>query len=236
MARNLLISLEGNIGSGKSTLLSRIAAEIASRDQATPRFSVAVLPEPIERWDESLLSLGGKSMLRSFYDGPSNTFAFQMYVLKTRLDQVLEVASGAMILSERCMHSHDAIFAERARCLGHIDDVQWVAYRGWVDTASRITGEAHPVGVIYLRTSPEVCAARVMSRSRDAESTLPPQLLTELHEAHEAFMRGLARQGIPILTVDGDMDATKMTESDLRDVVRVVIGFIEGLRAENKSQ
>lgn len=237
MTRNLLISLEGNIGSGKSTLLSQIAQELSITHTLDPHSSpsITVLPEPVDRWASPLEALGGKSMLQSFYqDGQTNTFAFQMYVLKTRLDQVLDVVEGNTILSERCMHSHDAIFAESARSSGNIDDVQWVAYRGWVDTASRITGESHPMGVIYLRTSPAVCAARIMSRSREAESTLPSKLLLQLHEAHEAFINGLAQRGVPVLTVDGDKDAAIMPESDLRDIVRVIIGFMNGLRAEKR--
>lgn len=232
MSRNQLISLEGNIGSGKSTLLARVEAALNEADGPGPH--VRVLPEPVERWACALPSLGGDSMLHAFYrDGPVNSFAFQMFVLNTRLDQLLEVPVGEAIFSERSMSSHDAIFAEHARTRGYIDDVQWVAYRSWVKTTSSITGEASPSGMVYLRTSPEVCAARIMSRNRGAEAVLPPGLLNELHDAHEAYVTGLAARGVPVLTVNGNFD---MSKSDIYDTVRVVVEFVNGLCAENTKQ
>lgn len=248
MTRNLLISLEGNIGSGKSTLLTRITTELTARSlqQAAEGDScvhhrrhppIQVLLEPVDHWTSPLPSLGGESMLQAFYrDAERNTFAFQLYILKTRLDQVLGIARGHTILSERCLHSHDAIFAEQARACGHIDDVQWEAYRGWVQTTSNITGEVHPAGVVYLRTSPELCGDRIRTRSRGGEAALPPTLLHGLHDAHERFVAGMVSCGVPVLTLDGDSDSSTMSEGDLQGVVRQVLGFVDGLRAENTKQ
>lgn len=221
--RNLLVSLEGNIGSGKSTLLARISDAFA--DHGDGRFSI--LPEPVELWDAPLPALSGRSMLQAYYADGDNSFAFQMYVLKTRLDQVLGVLPGRAILSERCMNSHDTIFASGARSRGNIGDVQWVTYRGWVDSATRMSGEAGPNAVVYLRTSPGVCAQRRRLRSREAECDLPDALLEELHGVHDAYVRSLTERGVPVLLVDGDTDS-----SGMQDVVRVILGFLDGLYGE----
>lgn len=220
--RNLLISLEGNIGSGKSTLLDALSTELRWTDR-----DIAVLPEPVQLWDEPLACLGGRSMLGAYYeDGTANSFAFQMFVLKTRLDQVLEVPVGCNILSERCMHSHDLIFACGARARGQIGDVDWVTYRGWVQSVSKMSGERGPYGVIYLRTSPRVCSDRRRDRDRESETDLPDSLLEELHTAHEAYIKTLTEHGVPVLMVDGDVDAS---ESERHDQVRVIVAFVEGL-------
>lgn len=217
--RNLLVSLEGNIGSGKSTLLARIA------DVLNPSF--AILPEPVELWATPVVGIANKSMLQSYYEDPSNSFAFQMYVLKTRLDQVLSVLPGRAILSERCMNSHDTVFAGQARQRGDIGDVQWVTYRGWVESVTRMSGEEVPNAVVYLRTSPAVCSARCRQRNRDAETDLPDALLEELHVVHDAYVKGLADLGVPVLLVDGDKDEAE--EDGSSDSVRVITAFIEGL-------
>lgn len=228
--RNLLVSLEGNIGSGKSTLIAKIAAEFAAKKNGR---AVAVLTEPVDLWARSLSELGGKSMLQSYYeDGPANSFAFQMFVLKTRLDQVISVSPGRTILSERCMNSHDSIFATGARSRGHIGDVEWVTYRGWVDSVTHMSGEEIPNGVIYLRTLPGICAQRRRARNRCAEADLPDELLQGLHEVHDAYIRGLTEQGVPVLLVDGNVDEATMSESDVHDIVRVIVGFVDGLHGE----
>lgn len=228
--RNLLVSLEGNIGSGKSTLLSKIACEFASRQHGK---SITVLSEPVDLWAAPVTALGGKSMLQSYYeDLKSNSFAFQMYVLKTRVDQVLGVMQGRAILSERCMNSHDEIFANGARLRGHIGDIEWVTYRGWIDSVTRMSGEERPNGVVYLRTDPAICSHRRKLRNRGAEADLPDSLFQELHAVHEAYIKRLTDAGVPVLLVDGNVDEVSMSQSDMHDVVRVIIGFVDGLQGE----
>lgn len=216
--RNLLVSLEGNIGSGKSTLLARVEKHLSS---------YVVLPEPVDLWAAPLPLLGHRSMLESYYHDPAaNSFAFQMYVLKTRLDQVIGVEPGRAILSERCMNSHDAIFASGARLRGDIGDVQWVTYRGWVHSVQQMSGEQFPNAVVYLRTSPAICASRRRTRNREAESDLSDTLLEDLHALHDSYIRGLTDRGVPVLLVDGDPE---MDASEGNDVVRVIVEFVEGL-------
>lgn len=218
MRRNLLVSLEGNIGSGKSTLLAKVSAA---------RPPITILPEPVELWTAPLELLHGRSMLQSYYeDGEANSFAFQMYVLKTRLDQVLDVPPGQAILSERCLSSHDLIFAAGARSRGSIGDVQWVAYRGWVESVTRISGEAGPDAVVYLRTSPAVCASRRRLRNCCAEADLPDVLLEDLHVIHDVYVKELSDRGLPVLVIDGDVDDPL--------VVGSIVSFVEGLLPTEK--
>lgn len=222
--RNLLVSLEGNIGSGKSTLLAQLQAGIGlSIDD------LKIVPEPVEVWTERRVGLSGSSMLQCYYENQNLSFAFQMYVLKTRLDQVLEVPSGCRILSERSLSSHDAIFACGARARGNINDVEWVTYRGWVESVNKMCGENQPHGVVYLRTSASICARRRETRDRGAENGLPASLFDELHDAHEEYIKDLRHHGVPVHVINGDIDQWSMTEVDRQNTVRDVIEFINGL-------
>lgn len=226
MPRNILISLEGNIGSGKSTLLSRLVRALGEQD------GITVLPEPVEVWAQPLPCLGFKSMLQMYYaDGRANSFAFQMFVLKTRLDQILGVPEGDLIFSERCMLSHDAIFASGALARGDIHEVEWVTYRGWIDSVSHMGGERRPQGVVYLRTSPATCSERRQRRDRGAERDLPESLINDLHLVHEAFIDGLVHDGVPLLVIDGDLDEGTV-DAVGQDHVTRILQFVQRLKEE----
>lgn len=112
-------------------------------------------------------------------------------------------------------------------------DVEWTTYRGWTESVTCMSGEAGPNGVVYLRTLPAVCAHRRRHRNRGSEAELPDSLLEGLHDVHEAYIGSLAEQGVPVLVVDGNIEESTVTESHHHDVVRQIVGFVQGLQAEN---
>lgn len=229
MCNNLLISVEGNIGSGKSTLLNQLIKAYSSGNHHEA--PINLLLEPVEEWTKPMEVLGEQSMLESFYTKThANSFAFQMFVLKTRVDQLMQVAEGGIVISERCMLSHDKIFAHLSRQRGDIDDIQWVTYHGWVDTIQRLSGEFYPSGVVYLRTSPQTCQDRMISRKRDCETSLTLDFLVDLHEEHERFIQHLINVGVHVLVLDGDVHRVDgMTDSDM---VRSIQEFVDELLQE----
>lgn len=241
--RNVVVSLDGNIGSGKSSLARRVASLLAkeakeastwswslslsrSRTWSSPR-PFAVIEEPVDLWTKPTLP-DGRSMLQAFYaDKRENAFAFQLFVLKTRLDQLLDVPEGVRVLSERCLTSHDKIFARMARDEGHINDAQELAYRAMHDTAALVAGFAGPSAVVYLRTSPEVCARRCAARARVGEDSMPEGLLLHLHVLHEDFVGSMRDVGVPVLELDGDAEV--VTEEDADGMAARVVSFLRGV-------
>lgn len=226
-------TLEGNIGSGKSTLLRAI--QHAALDE------LCVLQEPVQEWERPSLS-DGRSMLQAFYDDPSRHAAsFQMYVLLTRLNQIMTAAAnapaGVSILSERCIETGMQVFGHEQRASGRIDDVAWHAYCGWNDvavTACRRTLGAPPAGVVYLRCSPETNVRRVEKRGRTAETAgacagacgVTPEYIAHLHARHEDWVAGMRATGVPVLVLDGDRDgddAIRQHASDVVDWIRSIV-------------
>jgi deoxyadenosine/deoxycytidine kinase len=234
-----VVSLEGNIGSGKSTLLERVRHLLAADDakiDATEgssatflRGPVAVLQEPVAEWSAAQSLLGGDSMLQRFYaDPPANAFAFQMYVLATRMEQAAtapERGGFRAILTERCMVSDHALFAGPLFDRGGMTPCEWIAYQAWSTGVQRVLSRhgipaaGSPTSVVYIRTTPDVCAARIGTRARVGESTVDLPYLAGLHEAHERWIVGLQ---CPVLTLDGDVDGVDAIEAH----ARAVVGFV----------
>lgn len=233
----IIVSLDGGIGSGKSCLLERVQVVLQSH-AALGDMPVHIIQEPVERWMAPVVPRTGLSMLQAYYnDARTNAFAFQMFVLATRVDQLLQLPADCLVLSERCLRTHDDIFARMSRDRGHIDNVQWTTYRSWVDTVSKMTGEAgSPDAVVYLKTSPEVCMRRIATRDRDAEHSMTAADIRELHDAHEAYIDALARNGTPILVLDGDIDTTTASPLHVERVAVQVADFVLMMRTDARRQ
>jgi deoxyadenosine/deoxycytidine kinase len=204
-----VFTLEANIGAGKSTLLRALAAGGGTAQGAWR--SVATLPEPVDRWTRPLPG-SSTSMLEHFYRSPSrNAAAFQGHVLQSRLDQLLDLKANAAgappaLVSERSVWSDHAIFGALMRDDGNFSDVDWHVYCGWKDTATRVAA-AHGFGlggVVYLRTSPDVCHERLTRRARAGEQTITLEYLRRVHAVHEDWTATCTAAGVPLLVLDGD--------------------------------
>jgi deoxyadenosine/deoxycytidine kinase len=218
-----VLSLEGNIGSGKSTLLRALAQQ-----------GLRVSQEPVDEWSAPSLP-DGRGMLQAFYDDKKkNAFAFQMYVLDSRVRQVMDILAAQAshpadaVVTERCLASDSGIFAAMLHRSGNLSDVERVSYESAVATMRRLTAEAEPAAVVYLRTSPDVCARRVAARARDGESSVDVAYLSSLHEAHEAYVARLSDLGVPVLVLDGNQDGQNAVDAHAGTVRAYVTTRIRG--------
>jgi deoxyadenosine/deoxycytidine kinase len=202
-----LISLEGNIGSGKSTLLRALSSRLC------------VFQEPIHEWVQPVLS-DGRSMLKAFYDDPAkNGFAFQMYVLASRVSQMRAIAEQAaaegpqkVFITERCLSSDAGIFAENLRKKGLMSDAEHAAYTAMFAAATLGMVHPQPSGIVYLRTSADVCNRRVNARHRTGESDMTVEYLRDMHDEHESYIRAMRENGVLVLELNGDQDGEQAVE------------------------
>jgi len=195
-----VIFVEGNIGAGKSTLLERLCADEGSRGYP----SVRVLGEPVASWHNHLRGVyAAAPAVRAAWSLPMQALAMCTRVeeLVGRIDQAED---GSILIVERSPASSE-IFADatlgESGGDGDADGngdrgsdrsaFQTLArrYRSALDEAFRERG-AYCAGTIYLRTSPDVCMARVRSRSRRSESGMAREYLEKLHRMHEAAFGG----------------------------------------------
>jgi len=176
-----LITIEGNIGSGKSTLLSTI--------RETAEFSdIILLKEPVDEW-QNIKDEHGVSILELFYADPkTHSFPFQMMAYISRLvilKEAVQKNPHGIIIMERCLHTDKHVFAKMLHDTGQMTDVNYAIYLKWFDTFSK----DFPINkIIYVKTTPEMCADRVKCRARDGETAISLAYLKDCHDYHEDLM------------------------------------------------
>jgi deoxyguanosine kinase len=191
-----IISIEGNIGSGKSTLLEKLRLRLEN-------VNVLFLQEPVDIW-ETIRDSSGQTMLQKFYaDQTKYAFSFQIMAYISRLSllkKAIRENPGAIIITERSLHTDKMVFAKMLFDSGLIEDVNYQIYLKWFD---EFTVECPLNKIIYVKAEPEVCFNRIKKRSRQGESNIPLKYLQDCHKYHEEMVKEME---VAKLLLDGNQD------------------------------
>jgi deoxyadenosine/deoxycytidine kinase len=130
----------------------------------------------VQIWQDS-------GLLNLLYTDPEGyAFSFQVMTLLTRLKQYsefIENKTNRIMLWERGIES-DKIFQnvlKEQKCISSLEiDILNASYK--------------PKALlnIYIRTPPEVCLQRILSRGRPEEKDITYKYLQELHDEHERIL------------------------------------------------
>ena len=203
-----IISIEGNIGSGKSTLLANLENTFANNK------NIVFLKEPVDDW-ETITDEHGTSMLKLFYaDTKTHAFAFQMMAFISRLSIMITAVKNnpdAIIITERCLHTDNQVFAKMLFDSGNIKLENYKIYLRWFDT---FVAEFPINKVIYVNTSPNTCYERIQRRSRIGENTIMLEYLTTCHTYHEDMLNTSNSECVCLdqLVLNGNIDIYDNTE------------------------
>lgn len=159
----MVVEVEGNIASGKSTLTLAIKK---------------LLNTPKNERSEVFAEQVNNTFLGAFYsDTKRFSFAFQMYMLTTRLYQVDEASrqakdEGRFVMLDRGAVG-DAVFATLNHELGNMDEQELNIYKSVCQQRSPNLSAKVDL-VLYLDVDPSECYRRVHSeRKNDAEESIP---------------------------------------------------------------
>jgi len=222
-----VISIEGNIGSGKSTLMKYLKKYFKNNDH------VIFLKEPVDEW-EKIKDNTGKTILEKFYgDQEKYSFPFQMLAYISRLNVLREALKSIDLLSdkkyfiitERSLYTDKLVFAKMLHETGKMEDVNYQIYSTWFQTFL----EEFPVHkVIYIKTLPEICYQRIMSRSREGEENIQLDYLASCYKYHEDMMLFFSNNIVASdkqLILDGNVDINQNT-NQMEDWILMVNWFI----------
>jgi deoxyadenosine/deoxycytidine kinase len=174
----LVFSIEGNIGSGKSTLIEYLKKTVSD---------IIYLPEPVNVWNE-------------IKDKNKYSFPFQMMAYISRLSLIKNTIKSApdncVILTERSIYTDREIFAKMLYDCGILDEICYSIYLKWFDEFSCINVD----GIIYVKTTPEICLERINLRNRKGEESIPLEYLQECHNYHESWIN---KEKEKVLFIDG---------------------------------
>jgi len=203
-----IVSIEGNIGSGKSTLLSNMKEAFGNQD------NILFVDEPVHEW-ASITDENGVTILEKFYENQSKySFPFQMMAFISRLKllkQAVETVKTRLsnephfIVTERSLFTDKMVFASMLFDDGKMEHIEHQIYLKWFDEFSR---EFSVNKVIYVKTCPSVCHARIEKRHRDGESNIQLAYLENCDTYHEAMLNRESSHCVCAdqLVLDGNRD------------------------------
>lgn len=179
------IAVTGNIGAGKTTLASKLA----------DHFGWEVLFEAVE----------GNPYLAEFYsDMPRWAFHLQMYFLKSRYEQVMQIQrSNRRIIQDRTIYEDAFIFAMNLYKAGIMSENDYSTYRGIFDLMMQ-TVKA-PDLTIYLKADLPKLVRQIEKRGRDFEANISHQYLADLNDHYEEFINGYTEGKLLVIDVN-DLD------------------------------
>ena len=174
-----IFTIEGNIGSGKSTIIERL------KEQNTKWY---FLPEPVDIWN-TITDSSGVTILEKYYlDKKRYSFSFQMMAYITRLSQIRQAIKNlpedTNIITERCLYTDLNVFAKMLYDSGLIEEIEYSIYLKWFHEFI----DFKLTGLIYIKTTPDVCLDRIRSRNRKGEENIPISYLIDCHEYHDNWI------------------------------------------------
>ncbi|WP_026995383.1 deoxynucleoside kinase [Flectobacillus major] len=162
------IAVTGNIGAGKTTLATKLAEH----------FGWEVLYEAVE----------GNPYLAEFYSDMNRwAFHLQMYFLKSRYEQVMQIQrSNKRIIQDRTIYEDAYIFAMNLYKSGVMSENDYATYRGIFDLMMR-TVKA-PDLTIYLKADLPKLVGQIQKRGRDFEANMSEKYLADLNTHYDEFV------------------------------------------------
>ena len=175
------IGIAGNIGTGKTTLTTLLAEHYGW----TPKFeSVTYNPyladyyADIKRW----------------------SFALEMYFLKERLRDVIEIGkSDEVIVQDRTLFEGVHIFVANNYAQGNLSERDYNTYMDTYNVMMAVVKQ--PDLMIYLKSSIPRLVAQIQKRGRDYEKSISIDYLAGLNERYDAWIAGYTGR---LITVEAD--------------------------------
>lgn len=194
------IAVTGNIGAGKTTLATKLAAH----------FGWEVLFEAVE----------GNPYLADFYeDMPRWAFHLQIYFLKSRYEQVLQIQkSNKRIIQDRTIYEDAHIFAANLHKSGVMSSADYETYKGIFELM--MTTIKAPDLTVYLKADLPKLVQQIQKRGRSFESSISEQYLSDLNQHYEDFIDNYKDGKLLVIDVN-NLDYLS-NEADLAFVIQEV--------------
>jgi len=190
-----IYTIEGNIGSGKSTLLEQLAQY---------NNKVIAIQEPVDVW-RSIKDISGKDMIEKFYTNQEKyAFSFQMMAYISRLHLIkkkLKENPTAILITERSVLTDRYVFAKMLYDDKKIESVNYQIYLKWFDEFIK---DLPIKGIIYLKTTPNICLERIKNRKRKGEKSITIKYINRCHNYHQEWINDVKKKSM-VLILDGNI-------------------------------
>jgi len=199
-----VITIEGNIGSGKSTLVNNLKEKL---DENLYCF----VQEPVDIW-QTITDSEGVDIISKFYaDQTKYAFSFQMMAYISRLSilrKSVRENPGKILISERSLYTDKLVFAKMLYDQGKMEDVDYKIYNKWFED---FIEEIPQMGLIYLKTDPNIAFDRVLKRNREGEN-IPLEYLEDCSRYHDNWIVNDEKFSLTKMIIDGNVNITEDPE------------------------
>ena len=179
------IAVAGNIGSGKTTLTRMLAKHYG--------------------WQPRFEAVDYNPYLEDYYkDIPRWSFALEVYFLKQRFRDLLEIArSTDTIIQDRSIYEGVYVFTANNKEQGNLSDRDFETFMELFEQMTEAV--RYPQLMIYLKASLPHLVANIQKRGRDYEQTIPLEYLSGLNERYDDFIFHKYKGSVLVVDVD-DID------------------------------
>ena len=201
------IAVSGNIGAGKTTLTQMLSKHYG--------------------WEMRLEPVVVNPYLEDYYkDIKRWSFALEVYFLKERFRDVLEIAhTNKTIIQDRSIFEGVYVFVENNYRQGNLSETDFHTYMELFDLMTNIT--KIPDLMIYLRKSVPELVRQIQKRGRDYEQTMQLDYLEGLNNRYEDFIFNKYKGEVLVIESDG-MDF-EHNPDDFRKIVDKIDARLFGL-------
>jgi len=201
------IAVAGNIGSGKTTLTELLAKQYG--------------------WDAHYEDVDENPYLNDFYDDMQRwSFNLQIYFLKSRFNQIMEIRnSGKNVVQDRTIYEDAMIFAPNLFDMGLMSERDFQNYCNLFQLMGSMVQA--PDLLIYLKSSVPTLVSQIQKRGRDYEETIRLDYLKNLNDRYEKWISEYTQGNL--LIIDADNIDFLDNPADLNSIVDKVEAKIHGL-------
>lgn len=201
------IAIAGNIGSGKTTLTELLAKHY--------------------NWEAHYEEVDENPYLNDFYDDMQRwSFNLQIYFLKSRFNQIMEIRkSGKNVIQDRTIYEDAMIFAPNLFDMELMTERDFKNYNNLFELMGSMVQA--PDLLIYLRSSVPTLVNNIQKRGRNYEETIRLDYLKNLNNRYENWIQNYSRGKLLIIDAE-NLDFLENPE-DLNGIVDKVEAQIHGL-------
>ena len=205
------IVIAGNIGSGKTTLTSMLARHYG--------------------WIPKFEAVDFNPYLEDYYkDIPRWSFALEVYFLKHRFHDLLEIAhSEQTVIQDRSIFEGVYVFTANNHDMGNLDDRDFKTYMELFE--SMMSAVRYPDLMIYLKASIPHLVSNIQRRGREYEQQMQLDYLRNLNNRYDEFI--YQKYKGKVLTVDVDNLDFLNRPSDFAKIVDRIDAQLYGLFPSN---
>jgi deoxyadenosine/deoxycytidine kinase len=179
--KKYFITIAGNIGAGKTSLTKLLSESFG--------------------WKPFYESVEDNPYLRDFYNDMKKwSFHLQVYFLSKRFNDSQSILKdNHSVILDRTLYEDGEIFARNLHEIGNMTDRDYENYKQLYNVLTNYFPK--PDLMIYLRSDVDFLLERIKSRSRDFESSIPREYLSQLNNYYEDWISRYNASELLILDV-----------------------------------